>query len=418
MGLRKNILKKRTVIITLIGFSFLITTGIALIFKSRVGRDTRYVQFVQLAGDVKNEILKARIGIDEIIIQDDRSRVQDLKQNLDTLRYLLSDLHTLINNNYLHFIERDFSEFSLQYKLVNEQLDKLENMIVEGIEMESLNPENKLITAFTDFTVSYDNYESNLPELLLLDNKRYRLQIIGIIILNLGFLFLASFLILRLIDQLILADRNLVRKTIEVENRERERIAADLHDGIGSLLSGLIIHIQVLEKEYGKNAVLKKQLKHLNYLSNHALLSIEEVINNLNPSSLARIGLIKSLRKNISKINELGKTQFSINANELDIQFPESTQSLLYRICSELINNSLKHSGAEKAEFRFFNIKKEFHLLYKDNGIGFSPELKSYEEDKGGLYNLMRRVESLEGTLKINSEPDRGVEIEIVFNIG
>jgi len=57
-------------------------------------------------------------------------------------------------------------------------------------------------------------------------------------------------------------------------------------------------------------------------------------------------------------------------------------------------------------------------MVYKDDGVGFSPELKSYEEDKGGLYNLMRRVESLEGKLKITSEPDRGVEIKIVFNIG
>ncbi|MGC9343391.1 MAG: sensor histidine kinase, partial [Bacteroidales bacterium] len=344
--------------------------------------------------------------------------VPDLQENLDTVRSLLSDLHILINENYLHFIERDFSEFNLQYQRVNQRLEELEEMVVPRSGDDKLTTGNALISEFNRFTISYENYVSNLPELLLLDSRRYRLQIIGIIILNLGFLFLAGFLILRLIDQLILADRNLVRKTIEVENRERERIAADLHDGLGSLLSGIIIHIQVLEKEYGKNATLKKQLKHLNYLSNHALLSIEEVINNLNPSSLARNGLIKSLKKNISKINELGKTQFSVNANELNIQFPESTESLLYRICNELINNALKHSGAESAEFRFFNIKKEFHLVYQDDGVGFSPELKSYEDDKGGLYNLMRRVESLEGTLKINSEPDRGVEIEIVFNIG
>jgi signal transduction histidine kinase len=418
LSIRKNILKKRTVIITLIGFSFLITTGIALIFKSRVGRDSRYVQFVQLAGGVENEILKARISIDEIMLREDRSMVPDLKQNLDKVRSLLLKLHNLINENYLNFIERDFGEFRLQYQLINEHLDELEEIVYAGDSLNMLTPGNKLITAFNQFTVSYENYESNLPELLLLDNKRYRLQIIGIVILNLGFLFLAGFLILRLIHQLIQADRNLMRKTIDVENRERERIAADLHDGLGSLLSGIIIHIQVLEKEYDKTADLKRQLKHLNYLSNHALLSIEEVINNLNPSSLARNGLIKSMRKNISKINELGKTQFSINANELDIQFPESTESLLYRICNELINNALKHSGAKNAEFRFFNIKKEFHLVYKDDGVGFSPELKSYEEDKGGLYNLMRRVESLEGDIKINSQPDKGVVIEIVFNIG
>lgn len=417
LGPGKNILLKRTVIISLIGFSILITTGIALIFKSSVDRDSRHIRFMHLSGEVENEILKARICLDEIMLKDTSCQISGLKENFNSVRILLGELHTELNLHYSHFIRRKFTDYDSLYMSVTRQLLELETMILRETSAGNDVPSRALFNAFSIFTRYYEDYRSNLPDLLLLDNKSYKLQIIGIVMLNLVFLMLAGVIIIRLTNQLIRADRNLVRNTIEVENRERERIAADLHDGLGSLLSGLIIHIGVLEKEYGKNQVLQKQLKHINYLSNRALLSIEEVINNLNPSSLARNGLINSLRKNIQKVNELGKTQFAINTNELDLQFPESTQSLLYRICNELINNALKHSGARRAEFRFYNIRKEFHLVYQDDGVGFSPDLTTYEEDKGGLYNLMRRVESLEGRIKITSEPDQGVEVRIVFNV-
>jgi signal transduction histidine kinase len=275
----------------------------------------------------------------------------------------------------------------------------------------------KLFQSFNQFSLSYEEYESELPSLLILDNTRYRLNIIGIVFLNLIFLALAGYLIIRLINKLILADRSLVRKTIDVETRERERIAADLHDGLGSLLSGLIIHIQVLEKEYESDADLNQKLKHLDRISNNAIQSIEEVINNLNPSVLSRYGLVKSLERIVQRINQLGKTQFTVDASKLDIQFQESTELLLFRICNELINNALKHSNAKGAEFRFFNIKKEFHLVYRDDGVGFETDLVALEENKGGLNNLIRRVESMEGSFRIESEPDEGVEIEIIFRM-
>jgi signal transduction histidine kinase len=156
----------------------------------------------------------------------------------------------------------------------------------------------------------------------------------------------------------------------------------------------------------------------LNSLSKDAIKSIEDAINNLNPSQLSRYGLVKSLQKIVDKINQLGKTQFRIDSSGLDIKFQESTELLLYRICTELINNALKHSEAEHASFRFFNLKKEFHLIYKDDGIGFTTEFRILDEEKSGLYNLMRRVESMEGNFRIDSEPRKGVEIEIVLNLG
>jgi signal transduction histidine kinase len=82
-------------------------------------------------------------------------------------------------------------------------------------------------------------------------------------------------LIIHLINQLIIADRKEIQKTIEIEGRERQRIAADLHDGFGAYLSSIIMHIQILENDYGENLVLRKKIENLNQLSRQALQSIE-----------------------------------------------------------------------------------------------------------------------------------------------
>jgi len=228
---------------------------------------------------------------------------------------------------------------------------------------------------------------------------------------------LAGYLIIRLIDQLIIADRTLIQKTIEVENRERQRIASDLHDSLGALISSMVMHIQVLEKDYEKNPALIKKLIYLNQLANHSLESIEEVINNLNPSQLSRFGLVKTMEKTITKANLLGKTQFSFDTRNLDFKISRGTEVILYRICTELINNALKHSSAEKASFTLSNIRKEIHLRYRDNGVGFQDENSFLEDNKTGLNNLFNRVESVGGVCRINSEAGNGVTIEISFDL-
>ncbi|MFW5821223.1 MAG: sensor histidine kinase [Bacteroidota bacterium] len=418
MGLKRNILLKRTVIISLVAFSVLITTGIALIYRSSIKRDKHYIRFVSLAADVESEILKTRINMDEILFENDRGYANELEDRLGSLRLLLTELHSLIYKNYERYAtHRDVFDFNAQFDTIISQLNKIEEKIHTGNKDSIPNIGTDLLKTFNEFNIYYKEYESNLPKLLLMDNSSYKLEFLAIVVLNLIFILLAGYLINRLINRLIMADRNIVKKTIDVEKRERERIAADLHDGLGAILSGLIIHIQVMEKEYRDNPHLNEQLKYLNSLSKDAIKSIEDAINNLNPSQLSKYGLIKSLQKIIDKINQLGKTQFLVDAENLDLNFQESSELLLFRICNELINNALKHSEAENAVFSFYNFKKEFHLHYKDDGIGFSMDSLSPENEQGGLYNLIRRVESMEGTFRIDSEPGKGVEIEIILNL-
>lgn len=385
-----------------------------MIFESSMQRDTVHIRFVELTGRVEREILKTRIYIDDLILNNKHALLPEFKQSLDSARLNLEELHLLISTEYESNENIEIKTFREHYSKISLDLARIQSRINTSEEITLA--DTSLFTTLNQIFQNYKDLETFLPKYLVIDTLSYKKEIITVLALNFFIILLAGFIILKLINQLIRADRTLVHKTIEVENRERERIAADLHDGLGAMLSGLIIHIQVMEKENKEDPEMLSKLKHLNFMSKQALQSIEEVINNLNPSQLVRYGLISSLTRITEKINMLGKTQFSVHAEKLNIHLPPSTGLLLYRIANELINNALKHSRAEYAEFYFHDQRREVHLVYKDDGIGFNPAFSTFEEDKSGLYNLIRRVESMEGKYQISSEPGKGVKIRIVVN--
>ena len=379
--------------------------------------DAQHIRVISLSAKIETEILETRILIDDLILRSDSSALDDLRRSLDTIKTGLESLNIVFTDEFRKFNNNDLKDFSTEYKELSARLSALEEYIVIDNNFRLKVTNEFLIGAFSDFNLSYRQFELFLHRYLFDNTIRYKREIFGVMIFIVLIVLLAGYLIIRLINQLIIADRTLIQKTIEVENRERQRIASDLHDSLGALLSSMVLHIQVLEKDYEKNPALIKNLKYLNQLANHSLESIEEVINNLNPSLLTRFGLVKTLEKIIKKVNVPGKTHFSIDARNLNYKISQGMEVILYRICTELINNALKHSGAEKAWFTLYNIRKEIHLRYKDNGVGFQDEDSLFEDDKTGLNNLFSRVESVGGVCRINSEADKGVKIEISFDL-
>ena len=413
LGLKRNIFLKRTVILSLIGFTVIFSAGITLIFKTSINRDAEHIRLVSLAGEVEREVLNARIFLDDIILKNDDSLLEDFGRSIDTVRKGMEELHQVLEAGSLEISDQDTALVRENYADMIRQLNRMDARLHASPDISEI--DTILYDALNQFILHYRELQSFLPVYLIRDNIKYKREIILVLVANFLIILGAGIFIVKLIHQLIRADRALVIKAIDVENRERERIAADLHDGLGSLLSGLIIHIRVLEKQNKEHPELLDQLNHLNYMANEALKSIEEVIHNLNPAALARYGLIKSIEKYAEKVNILGKTRFTVHAENFNYQLMPSTESLLYRICSELINNALKHSSAEKASFRFYNQKKNIYLEYQDDGVGFDQENMAFEDEKSGLSNLIRRVDSLEGSYRLETKPGKGVRINIMF---
>lgn len=406
-------------VISLVIFSIFITSGVFMLFRSSLNRDEEHIRFVTLAGDVESGILKSRIWVDEIIYRGDIRLLPELYESFDTLDARLRELGDFLHNEYSRYRKNSYTMFSEKYERLMDGYALLREGIYESEKAGLLAlSDTALFKTFNEFNLNFRDFRSFIPAYLLLDKQEHRAEIVGVMVLNALLIMLAGYVILRLARRLAAAERSLVMRTIEVENRERERIAADLHDGLGALLSGLMIHIQVLQKESENDRELKSRLQHLQYLTTGALTGIEEIINNLNPSMLTRHGLIGALRRLIKRINEPGKTQFAITACEKPVPLGQGTEMLLFRICSELINNTLKHSGAQNAALRFSVEKRVLTLRYLDDGHGFDYNQERIEEHKSGLNNIVQRVESMNGNWVINTAPGEGVEVIIRLPLG
>ena len=206
--------------------------------------------------------------------------------------------------------------------------------------------------------------------------------------------------------------RQLYKTMIESEERERERYAKELHDGLGPILSTCKIYFYSLNVIKDK----KKQKQYINRageLLEDALLSIKEISNNLSPHILRNYGLTHALHSFTAKLAVLPDTQVFIQS-ELNDRFSEIIEFTLYRTLVELINNSVKHSKAQKIELHLKKEKNFLHIVFSDNGIGFNYNELKQHGDGFGLLNLEHRINEIGGEYYFYSQPGIGVKVEII----
>ncbi|NOY96984.1 MAG: hypothetical protein GXO81_11575 [Chlorobi bacterium] len=373
---------------------------------------------MEFSKNIEIEVFHSRIKLDDYFL------VNDTSVNAEVLGYLqkAKDLVSSINS----FDERKTNirnkkitrNFGASLTDIKVHIERLMELVSLGSWEEESTIDSLIIKEYTGLQKTFLVFEKSIYDYVTKRNSNFKREIFTLLILIFGFLILCLVLITRLMNAYFLVERQYVEKSIEVEHKERKRIAADLHDGLGSLLSSIGLYIKLLEKEFLSNDKVNDKLSQVKQLSDMALESLEDAINNLNPSILNKYGLIKSLEIICGKMNEIGNIYFHIESRDFNAKISENTEITIYRICNELINNTLKHSSANEAKILFYNKKKKVFLRYSDNGIGFDP-LFDYSADGGktGLYNMIKRVESLGGAYSIKSGHGKGVNILIQFNV-
>lgn len=408
MGLRRNIYFKRIIVLIFIVFSIFFSASVFYVFKSGKKTDLQHIKVISLSAEVDNRILETRISIDIYLKNYDAEIIAKARNDIDTIHTKLEKLNFIFTEEFKRIKNNDLSDFTNEYRIISTKLHLFRDYInkeqIEG---------TKLLVLYTGFSTSYRRFGQYVHRYLFDNTMLYEKEIWSLIFILLFLVILAGYLIFYLINRLIITDRNLIRDTIEIESRERQRIAADLHDELGAYLSGLIMYIEVLEQESENNPALESKIAQAGKLSRQAIQSVEVIVNNLNPSYLSRLGLTKTLAKTIGKINALNKTKFQFDSSDFKLNLPSGVEITLYRICTELINNALKHSSAKNALLSLSNYGKKVNLKYEDDGVGFKHEVSEFENTKSGLYNLTMRVDSLGGSITVDSEPGKGVKISI-----
>lgn len=195
--------------------------------------------------------------------------------------------------------------------------------------------------------------------------------------------------------------------------KERARIASDLHDELGPYLSAAKLRINSLD------VTTEEDSENLHKINEHIDIIIQrmrEISADLLPNTLVRKGLVYGVLEfidNIPKPAEL-KIQFDAAA---DVAYSPDLHIHLYRIVQEIIHNTIKHSKANLLKIELKKSRNMVVLLTEDNGVGFDYNVISREKQGLGLRNLLSRVEIMGGEMFIESHPDKGTRytFEIPF---
>jgi ligand-binding sensor domain-containing protein/signal transduction histidine kinase len=210
------------------------------------------------------------------------------------------------------------------------------------------------------------------------------------------------------------AQEDFSRRLIDFQERERKRIAAELHDSLGQSLA--IIKNRAL---VGLNAPVDehKTTEQFNRITEQAAQAINEVKDisyNLRPYLLDRLGLSKALDSMLNKVAESSGVRFDTDIDQLDGLFSKDEEIGIYRIVQESVNNIVKHAKATEAMVVIKNEDDEVAVTIQDNGRGFSPDLDGGSSRSGfGLIGIAERARILGTRPEIHSAPGRGTTITL-----
>ncbi len=201
--------------------------------------------------------------------------------------------------------------------------------------------------------------------------------------------------------------------TVEVEEQERNRFARELHDGLGPLLSTIKLYFQWLaetDDPEKKKLITEKGNNNIE----KAIQTIREVAMGLSSAILSKHGYVDAVLNFINSINDLQKLSINFNFNT-KARFSLLRETTLYRITTELINNTLKYAKATQVNISYFYAqeKNRINFTYTDNGIGFDLGLVEKSQEGLGLLNIQQRIMLIRGVIIIKTAAGKGFEIYI-----
>ncbi|MEH6304089.1 sensor histidine kinase [Olivibacter sp. CPCC 100613] len=200
---------------------------------------------------------------------------------------------------------------------------------------------------------------------------------------------------------------------LQGQEQERKRLASDLHDGLGGLLSNVKL---LLSKNPCISPEPKAQEQHqiiLNKLD-IAVNELRRIARNMMPETLLRFGLVTALRDFCEDLERSG-INISLQTYGFSLEDDKDRQIMVYRILQELINNAVRHAGANTILVQCIQNDGKVFITVEDDGCGFDA---NDQERKGvGLHNVKNRVAYLNGQLDIQSERNVGTTINIEFNV-
>lgn len=200
---------------------------------------------------------------------------------------------------------------------------------------------------------------------------------------------------------------------LEAEEKERRRIAQDLHDGVGQLLSAAKLNLSNLENKLTiENEEQQLAMQNALSLVDDSVKEVRAVSHNMMPNTLIKLGLGSAVREFITKLGNAPTLKVDLEIVGLDTRIDNQVETVLYRVIQEIVNNIIKHAKASHISMQLIRHETELNVMIEDNGIGFDiSKLESF--DGIGLKGIQTRIEFLNGTVHFDSTPGRGTTVII-----
>jgi signal transduction histidine kinase len=309
---------------------------------------------------------------------------------------------------------RLYLQFAIINNLIGNYKDAYNFMALSRMLMENFY-KDRISTQINEQSAKYDLFtkEQKIREEKQKNefNKK-QLTFLVIILIILFIAFVLSFFYFRLKRKDFMKQK-LIEAVIQTEEKERKRIASDLHDGLGPLLSAAKLYFQAYIDANDMDARATIESKLISIIDS-AIDDSSRISHNISPQILEKYGLQVALENFISEIDIRKNINFELSFEKIH-RFDLKVELTIYRTILELIHNTMKHAKASKISIRIYIAKDTLNLLYEDNGIGFQIEEKMNGSPGMGLKNIRNRVVSLEGNVVFDSRTDEGMKASIII---
>lgn len=202
------------------------------------------------------------------------------------------------------------------------------------------------------------------------------------------------------------------RAVMEAEEAERQRIAKDLHDGVGQMMSAAKMNLSAYEdKAIFQNNESRESFGRIIQLVDESCAEVRSVSHNMMPNALVKGSLHAALQEFIGKLRN-DRLAIHLYAEGLTEKLDSRVETVLYRVIQESVNNVIKHSGATALDISVVRDEDSLTATVEDNGSGFDTGGAGFSEGLG-LKNIQTRVAYLKGTVEIDSAPGRGTLVAV-----
>ena len=208
----------------------------------------------------------------------------------------------------------------------------------------------------------------------------------------------------------------LLHRTVKAQEMERQRIARELHDETGQMLTGLGLGLRGLAATIPVDP--QRAIQQANQLEGLATRGIEELqrmVGGLHPPQLDELGLLAALRWFASEISDHSQMDIRVSGAGAECELPDEVRVVFFRVAQEAITNAARHANATQVVVQLDCSPEKLNLVVQDNGIGFNVEdtLNDMATPHWGLLGMLERATLIQGVCKINSTPTKGTQVSL-----